>query len=61
MTPEQQVMIFERFYKRSSATPGVGLGLTICKEIVDKCGGKIKITSKGPGKGTDVAIDLPKE
>ena len=31
---------------------GIGLGLTICKSIVDKSGGSIQVESDGPGKGS---------
>jgi signal transduction histidine kinase len=49
--------IFERFYRedrsRSRDTGGAGLGLAICKSIVDGAGGTIHVTSK-PGIGTTV-------
>ena len=52
----------ERFYRidvaRSQAEGGVGLGLSICKSIVEAHGGDIKITSTA-GKGTSVAIRIP--
>lgn len=42
--------IFERFYRidraRTSNRAGTGLGLAIVKELVELCGGKIKIISK---------------
>ena len=37
----EQKMIFERFYKRSEFSQGVGLGLSICVIIVEKMGGII--------------------
>lgn len=37
----EQKMIFERFYKRSEFSQGVGLGLSICVLIVEKMGGRI--------------------
>ncbi|UCG34910.1 MAG: PAS domain S-box protein [Candidatus Omnitrophota bacterium] len=61
LTPFQRDMVFERFYKRSSAMPGMGLGLNISKEIVEKYGGKIEIFSKGLGKGVTVIIELPRK
>jgi two-component system sensor histidine kinase BaeS len=48
--------IFERFY--SGPGGGLGLGLTIVKELVDAHGGEISIHSD-PGVGTRVRIALP--
>jgi len=42
----------------SSKPQGTGLGLTICKRIVEAHGGNIKVRSN-IGKGTAVCIDLP--
>jgi two-component system sensor histidine kinase KdpD len=53
--------IFETFY-RGSATkvPGTGLGLTICKGIVQALGGAIRAESPvEDGHGTTVLVDLP--
>ena len=36
-----------------------GLGLSICKRIVEKHGGKIWAESKGEGKGTTMFFTLP--
>ena len=42
----EQKMIFERFYKRSEFSQGVGLGLSICVLIVEKMGGRIELRSE---------------
>ncbi len=42
----------------SSKPQGTGLGLTICKRIVESHGGNIKVRSN-IGKGTAVCIDIP--
>ncbi|MBN2074038.1 MAG: HAMP domain-containing histidine kinase [Dehalococcoidales bacterium] len=51
--------IFERFYKTSdTGASGFGLGLAICKSIVESHGGKISVTSQ-LGTGTTFLIKLP--
>lgn len=60
--PEEDLdRVFDRFYRidkaRSKEVKGVGLGLSICKEIVRLHGGKIEIKSR-VGEGTVVSIYL---
>ena len=56
--------VFERFYRgdksrqREQAPHGNGLGLSICKSIVQAHGGDIQVYST-PGKGATFAIRLP--
>ncbi|MCX6695529.1 MAG: PAS domain S-box protein [Candidatus Altiarchaeota archaeon] len=54
--------VFDRFYQADSSHKrgykGVGLGLSICKSIVELHGGSIKIISK-LGNGTTVIVKLP--
>lgn len=53
--------ITEAFYRvdkaRSRSQGGVGLGLALCKQIVELHGGKIDFASE-PGKGTRVTVTL---
>jgi two-component system sensor histidine kinase ResE len=49
--------LFERFY-RGSNSEGFGLGLPICKELVQRMGGEIHLESE-KGKGTVVEVRLP--
>jgi len=52
---EHQARVFERFYRvdrqRESATGSTGLGLAICRHIVQNMGGRIWVES--PVRGTD--------
>ena len=54
--------IFDRFYRgdpsRSRNTGGAGLGLAICKALVEAAGGQIEITSE-VGRGTIAEVILP--
>ena len=59
MTQETMKHIFEKFYQgdTSRQAQGNGLGLVLCKEILNRCGGKIFVTSK-PGKGSVFMVQL---
>lgn len=63
IAPEDLPHLFERFWRgdssRARSTGGVGLGLSICKAIVDGCGGEIGVTSR-IGQGTCVTVRLPR-
>jgi signal transduction histidine kinase len=54
--------VFDRFYRvdtsRSRQSGGTGLGLAMCKAIVERSGGTIEIESE-LGKGTDVIVRFP--
>jgi signal transduction histidine kinase len=60
---EELSFIFEPYYRvdksRSKATGGYGLGLSLCKTIMDAHDGKIEMASK-PGEGTTVSLFFPK-
>lgn len=62
IAPESLPHVFERFFRedpsRSRETGGAGLGLAICKSIVENAGGTIEIQS-AKGEGTTVTVLLP--
>jgi len=62
ISPEALPHVFERFYRgdesRSRETGDFGLGLSICKQIVENYAGSISIES-AVGQGTTVNIVLP--
>lgn len=62
LLPEQQAQLFEPFYRTSFAehihSDGWGLGLTLCKEVVERHGGQIRVESFH-GRGTTFFVELP--
>lgn len=62
MTEETLVNLFQPFRQADSSTArkygGTGLGLVICKALVEKLGGNLSFTST-LGKGSRFAFDLP--
>jgi len=58
--PEDEMpKIFMRFYRGRGATDkGVGIGLSLVKELVDRMGGRIEVKSK-VAEGTAVRVWLP--
>src|SRR3954452_7157353 len=62
ISASEQRRLFERFYRTSraqnDAVPGVGLGLSIAKAIVEAHGGSIACTSV-EGEGSTFSIELP--
>ena len=63
ISPEHLELVFDRFYKveasRTRGKQGTGLGLFICKMIIEEHGGTIKVESE-VNKGTTFIIKLPK-
>lgn len=62
MDERTQIHIFEKFYQgdTSHRSQGNGLGLAMCKEILNRCSGSITVDSK-PGEGTVFTIQLSEQ
>jgi PAS domain S-box-containing protein len=64
MDKEQAASVFNEFYKADKSRhdfTSSGLGLSICKRIVEKHGGEIWAESPGLGKGSTFAFTLKKK
>lgn len=62
LTRDQLDRMFNEFYKTDDSRhklDSTGLGLAICKKIVEKNGGKIWADSHGKGTGTTIMFTLP--
>jgi signal transduction histidine kinase len=55
--------VFDRFRQADSSSTrqhtGLGLGLSICKQLVELHGGTIRASSEGNGKGATFTVRLP--
>ena len=60
--PEHLTHVFERFYRvdaaRDRAHGGSGIGLAIAKAMVEAHGGRITVSSPGPGGGATFTVRL---
>jgi signal transduction histidine kinase/CheY-like chemotaxis protein len=62
ISPEFLPHIFERFSRDGSNSVenrGLGLGLAICKHLVELHGGSISAESEGRGRGAMIKVELP--
>lgn len=58
ISAENMKLVFDMFYRASTTSAGTGLGLYICKEVMNKLNGEITMDSE-PGEGTVVQIKFP--
>ncbi len=61
MPPERLARLFRKYAGRGDGETGVGggLGLAICKGLVEAHGGRIRAESVGPGRGTRFTFTVP--
>ncbi len=61
--PDKLQQVFERFYQVDSGSArrfgGMGIGLALCRAIVEAHGGRIWAESSGDGQGTTFYVALP--
>ena len=62
LTPEEAKMVFQRFWRadsgRARATGGLGVGLSVVKEIVDQHNGWVRVEGR-PNEGSCFTIYVP--
>jgi signal transduction histidine kinase/ActR/RegA family two-component response regulator len=63
IAPSQLPYLFERFWQADPTTQrertGLGLGLSICRSLVEMHGGSVRAESGGPGQGSTFTVELP--
>ncbi len=62
LTQEEAEHIFEPFYRSAriaAVSPGMGIGLSVCKRLVEEQGGRMSVESAGEGMGSVFLFTLP--
>lgn len=57
--PEYLERVFERFFQKTASSMGIGVGLTISRDIAVLHDGKIWAESEGLGKGASFQVEFP--
>lgn len=58
ISPEHQPRLFEPYFTTKPAGEGTGLGLFICRSLVESFGGRVAVESQ-PGRGSTFRVTLP--
>ncbi|HYJ16721.1 MAG TPA: ATP-binding protein, partial [Candidatus Limnocylindria bacterium] len=63
LAPEKLLHVFDMFFQVESGKErsydGLGIGLTLARNLVELHGGTIEARSDGPGKGSEFIVTLP--
>ncbi|MBI5200387.1 MAG: DUF4118 domain-containing protein [Elusimicrobia bacterium] len=59
LRPEDSSRVFEKFYRAGGAPGGMGLGLAICKAVIEAHGGEIRAENRA-GNGVAFRFTLPR-
>lgn len=59
LTDDEQLQVFDRFWKGATSNGGSGLGLSIVRHVVERHGGEVSVASE-PGLGSTFSIRLPR-
>ena len=51
--------VFDPFAQERKEGRGLGLGLALVRQIVEKHGGTVEVSSEGPGRGSEFVVRLP--
>ena len=60
IAPDALPQIFEIFRQLTEGEDGLGIGLSVVRDLVELHGGTVEARSAGPGRGSAFAVRLPK-
>lgn len=58
LEPGSEARVFEKFYRGKVSSPGAGLGLAICRGVVEVHGGRLE-AGRSPSGGARFTVTLP--
>jgi two-component system, sensor histidine kinase len=59
MTPSLAARVFDLFEQGDSSSGGLGIGLTLVRQLTELHGGEVTARSDGPGHGSEFELRLP--